>query len=397
MDIALSQRVNSIKPSATMAIATKARQLKAKGGDIISLSIGEPDFDTPPHVKEAAIKGIQQGATKYTAIDGTQELKVAIQQKFQKDHQLNYTLDEILVSVGAKQSLYNLCQALLNPQDEVIIPAPYWVSYPDMVRLCGATPVFIDTSIEHQFKITPQQLANAITPNTRLVMLNSPSNPSGMAYTKEETLELANVLLQHPDILIVSDDIYEKILWTPQAFCNIVTVCPALKERTIVVNGVSKAYAMTGWRIGYAAGPHSLINAMKKIQSQSTSGPCSISQKAAVAALTGDQSCVDTMVAAFKERHQFVVNELNNIPGIECLPSHGTFYAFPKVSEAIKTINGLKNDIDFADYLLAKAGIAVVPGTAFGNPGYLRLSFATSQSLLEDALKRIQTVVNRRK
>ncbi|MHA7840447.1 MAG: pyridoxal phosphate-dependent aminotransferase [Gammaproteobacteria bacterium] len=395
MDISLSERVQSIKPSATMAVATKARELKRKGGDIISLSVGEPDFDTPPHIKEAAMKGIREGATKYTAVDGTQALKEAIQQKFERDNQLSYDLDQILISAGAKQSLYNLCQALLNPHDEVIIPAPYWVSYPDMVQLCGAKPVFINTYLDNHFKITPEQLANAITPQTRLVILNSPSNPSGMAYSQEETLALGKVLLEHPHVLIVSDDIYEHIMWSHHGFCNIAMVCPELKERTIVVNGVSKAYAMTGWRIGYAAGDAALINAMKKIQSQSTSGPCSISQKAAVAALTGDQGCVETMVAAFKERHQFVVNGLNEIRGIRCLPGHGTFYAFPDVSEAISNISGLKDDIDFAEYLLAKSGIAVVPGTAFGNPGCIRLSFAASQTMLEDALKRIHTLIHR--
>lgn len=397
MDISLSERVQSIKPSATMAVATKARELKRKGGDIISLSVGEPDFDTPSHIKEAAMKAIQEGATKYTAVEGTEELKQAVRQKLERENQLTYESDQILISAGAKQSLYNLCQALLNPQDEVIIPAPYWVSYPDMVQLCGAKPIIINTYIDNQFKITPEQLANAITPQTRLVILNSPSNPSGMAYTREETLALAQVLLQHPHVLIVSDDIYERIMWSHHGFCNIPMVCPQLKERTVVVNGVSKAYAMTGWRIGYAAGDASLIDAMKKIQSQSTSGPCSISQKAAVAALNGDQTCVDTMVAAFKERHQFLVNGLNEIPGIHCLSGHGTFYAFPDVSEAINQISGLKDDIDFAEHLLAKSGIAVVPGTAFGNPGCIRISFAASRSLLEDALKRMQILISRGK
>ena len=387
--ITLSRRVQSIKPSPTLAVSARASALKAQGRDIIGLGVGEPDFDTPEHIKQAAIEAINAGFTKYTAVDGTAELKQAIIDKFKRDNSLDYQLNQILVSCGGKQSYFNLAQALLNPGDEVIIPAPYWVSYPDMVLLAEGKPVIVETSLAQNFKLTPEQLAAAITPRTRLLTLNSPSNPTGIAYTKAELAALAEVLLQHPQVLIASDDMYEHILWVDEPFTNIVNACPALYERTIVLNGVSKAYAMTGWRIGYAAGPAPLINAMKNIQSQSTSNPTSISQVAAQAALEGDQECIQGMLTEFKKRHDFVVERLNQIKGVRCLPSQGAFYAFPDMNEAIQNMNGVNNDIDLAEKLIEEAGVALVPGSAFGAEGCMRLSFAASVQTLEDALDRI--------
>jgi aspartate aminotransferase len=388
MDIALAKRVQKVKPSPTLAVAAKATQMRAQGHDIINLGTGEPDFDTPSYIKEAAIIAIQQGHTKYTAVDGIPELKEAIKNKFKQDNGLDYQLNQILVSVGGKQSCYNLCQALLNPGDEVIIPAPYWVSYPDMVLLADATPVIISTTPAQRYKINAQQLEKAITAKTRLIFLNSPSNPSGVAYTLAELKALAEALRKHPQIIIATDDMYEHILWS-QPFVNILTACPELYDRTIVLNGVSKAYAMTGWRIGYAAGPAPLINAMKTIQSQSTSNPCSIAQRAAVAALTGGNESVFEMVKAFQQRHDFVASRLNEIPGIEVIPADGTFYIFPSV-QAIIEKRGYANDLEFSEKLLTEVGIALVPGSAFGNEGCIRLSFATSMDILKDALNRLQ-------
>ncbi|ARM33998.1 pyridoxal phosphate-dependent aminotransferase [Legionella longbeachae] len=388
MNIALATRVQKVKPSPTLAVAAKATQMRAQGHDVINLGTGEPDFDTPDYIKEAAILAIQQGYTKYTAVDGIPELKEAIKNKFKKDNGLDYQLNQILVSVGGKQSCYNLCQALLNSGDEVIIPAPYWVSYPDMVLLADATPVFISTTPAQRYKFNAQQLEKAITPKTRLIFLNSPSNPSGVAYTLEELKALAEVLKKHPQIVIATDDMYEHILWS-QPFANILNACPELYERTIVLNGVSKAYAMTGWRIGYAAGPASLINAMKTIQSQSTSNPCSIAQRAAVAALKGGHESVLEMVKAFHQRHDFVASRLQDIPGIEVIPADGTFYIFPSV-QAIIEKRGYANDLEFSEKLLTEAGVALVPGSAFGNEGCIRLSFATSMETLQDALNRLQ-------
>ena len=393
MDVQLSERVKSIKPSPTLAVTARAAELRAEGKDIISLGAGEPDFDTPNHIKQAAIKAIQNGFTKYTAVDGIPQLKQVIIEKFGRENNLAYAPDQILVSCGGKQSFYNLAQAMLNPNDEVIIPAPYWVSYPDMVLLAGAVPVFIDTDMEQKFKITPEQLEAAITPRTRLFVLNSPSNPSGVSYSRNELAALGEVLRRHPQVIIASDDMYEHILWTEEAFCNIVNVCPDLYERTMVLNGVSKAYSMTGWRIGYAAGPFKLIQAMKNIQSQSTSNPTSISQVAAQEALNGDQTFIKEMVDAFKKRHDFVIDELNTIPGVKCLPSDGTFYAFPNVQEMINRIDDVNDDLQLAEYLINEARVALVPGTAFGSPGHLRLSFATSMRNLEKALDRIKQVV----
>lgn len=389
MAIKLSDRVQRVKPSPTLSITATANQLRSEGKDIIGLGAGEPDFDTPEHIKTAAIEAINQGKTKYTAVDGTAELKAAIIAKFQQDNGLTYAAEQILVSSGGKQSFYNLCQALLNPGDEVIIPAPYWVSYPDMVLLADGKPVIISAGQDQGFKLTPEQLEAAITKNTRLFVINSPSNPTGVAYSNEELAALAEVLLKHPQVLIATDDMYEHILFNGQQFSNIVMACPNLYDRTIVLNGVSKAYSMTGWRIGYAGGPADLIKAMKKVQSQSTSNPCSISQAAAVAALAGDQACVQTMLKAFEERHAYVVKTLNKIPGFNCMPSDGTFYSFPNVEAAIGNLDGVNDDLGLADYLLTKAEVALVPGTAFGLSGHIRISFATSMENLENALDRI--------
>ncbi|SFR54488.1 pyridoxal phosphate-dependent aminotransferase [Thiomicrospira sp. ALE5] len=384
----LSDRVQRVKPSLTLVISAKAAELKRAGKAIISLGAGEPDFDTPTHIKAAGIAAIEGGQTRYTAVDGIPELKQAIQAKFKRDNGLDYAADEILVSSGGKQSFYNLCQAVLNDGDEVIIPAPYWVSYPDMALLAGANQVIIETNIEQNFKISAQQLAQAITPNTRMVVINSPSNPTGAIYTADELQAIADVLLAHPNILIASDDMYEHIILGELGFTNILEVCPALADRTIVLNGVSKAYSMTGWRIGYAGGPKAIIKAMKTVQSQSTSNPCSISQAAAVAALNGDQACIQTMLAAFKERHHFVVQRINQIPGFKCLPADGAFYMFINVSEAVK-MKGLANDAELASAILDHAEVAAVPGSGFGSEGHLRISFATSMAQLEEALDRI--------
>ena len=393
MDIKLSDRVKAVRPSATLAVTARARELKAAGKDIIALGVGEPDFDTPEHVKQAAIQAIHDGFTKYTAVDGIAPLKQAIIHKFRQDNDLTYTQEQILVSCGGKQSFYNLAQALLNPGDEVIIPVPYWVSYPDMILLAEGKPVFVETGLSQGFKITPDQLQAAITPRTRLLVINSPSNPTGVAYTRAELAALGKVLAQHPNIIIASDDMYEHILWADEPFANILDACPELYSRTVVLNGVSKAYAMTGWRIGYAGGPATLIAAMKKIQSQSTSNPASISQVAAQAALEGDQQCISIMVRAFRERHDFVVAELNRINGFQCLPSQGAFYAFPRVQEAIDRLTGIEDDVQFSEHLLEEAGVAVVPGSAFGAPGYIRLSFATSMEQLQLATKRLKQLI----
>lgn len=392
----LSNRVQAIKPSPTLAVTARAAKLKAEGKDIIGLGAGEPDFDTPEHIKVAAINAINNGFTKYTAVGGTPSLKQAVIAKFKRDNGLDYTAKQILVSCGGKQSFFNLVQALINAGDEVIIPAPYWVSYPDIVILAGGTPVIIEAGIEQGFKITPAQLQASITPRTRLVVLNSPSNPSGAVYNMEELAALGAVLRNHPGIIIATDDMYEHIRLQDGPFCNILNACPDLYDRTMVLNGVSKAYAMTGWRIGYCAGPEKLITAMENVQSQSTSNPTSISQVAAEAALNGDQNCIVPMIAAFRERHEFVVANLNKIAGVKCLYAGGAFYAFPDVSKAIARLHqagkiNAANDIALSEFLLEKAGVAVVPGSAFGSEGYIRLSFATSMDNLKAALSRLQT------
>ena len=389
MSLPVSKRMAAVKPSPTGAVLALAAELQAAGRDLISLGTGEPDFDTPQHIKDAAISAINNGQTKYTPIDGTAELKAAIRNKFARENQLDYETSQIVVTSGAKQALFNLCVALLNPGDEAIIPAPYWVSYPDMVRLAEAEAIFVETGIEQDFKMTPAQLEDAITDRTRLLILNSPSNPTGASYTKAELQALGVVLEKHQGIVVLSDDIYEHIHWADEPFVSFATACPALKERTVTTNGVSKAYAMTGWRIGYAAGPQNLITAMKTIQSQSTSNPCSVSQAAAVEALSGDQSCVAMMTAAYRERHDYVVNALNEIKGFECRRGEGTFYAFPKVSEILDA-KDMGTDIELVEFLLNEADIACVPGSAFGAPGYLRFSFACSLESLQESIRRIK-------
>ncbi len=386
-----SQRVQMVKPSPTLAVTARAAELRAAGHDIIGLGAGEPDFDTPEHIKAAAVKAIAEGKTKYTAVDGTTELKQAVIDKFKRDNGLDYGQSQILVSCGGKQSFFNLALALLNKGDEVIIPAPYWVSYPDMVVIAEGVPVIVEAGLENRFKITPDQLEAAITDKTRLVVLNSPSNPTGTAYNRKELEALAEVLKKYPDVMIATDDMYEHILWTEEPFCNILMVCPELYDRTIVLNGVSKAYSMTGWRIGYAGGPEWLIKNMKKIQSQSTSNPCSIAQAAAVAALNGPQDCVKEMLKVFKKRHDYVVGRLNQLPGVSAIEGDGTFYAFADFSEAMKKL-GFEKDTDLAALFLEK-GVALVPGSAFGSDGCMRLSFATGDEALEKALDRLQAAL----
>lgn len=390
--IRLSDRVQRIQPSPTLAVTARAQQLKAQGKDVLGLGAGEPDFDTPDHIKEAAIRAVHAGFTKYTAVAGIPSLKKAICAKFERENHLKFTPDQVLVSVGGKHSFFNLAQALLDRGDEVIVPAPYWVSYPDIALLADATPVIVLAGIDQGFKISAAQLEAAITSKTKLFVINSPSNPTGCIYTRAELNALGQVLRRHPHVFIATDDMYEHIRWNDEPFCNIVNACPDLADRAIVLNGVSKAYAMTGWRIGYAAGPTALITAMTNIQSQNTSNPTSIAQVAAEAALTGDQSCLVPMVLAFKERHDYVVARLNRICGVRCLPSQGAFYAFPDFSSAIARM-GAGDDVAMAELLLNDIGVALVPGTAFGAPGHLRLSFATSLDVLKTALDRLEKML----
>lgn len=394
INVELSKRVQTIKPSPTLAVTARAAKLKSEGKDIIGLGAGEPDFDTPQHIKNAAIDAINKGFTKYTAVGGTPSLKNAIITKFKRDNDFDYTPKQILVSCGGKQSFFNLALAVINPGDEVIIPSPYWVSYPDIVLIAEGKPVTIDAGIEQSFKITAAQLEKAITSKTRMFVINSPSNPSGSVYTLDELKALGEVLRKHPKILIATDDMYEHILLSGGKFVNILNACPDLYPRTMVLNGVSKAYAMTGWRIGYCGGPEHIIKAMENIQSQSTSNPTSISQVAAETALNGDQACIEPMLMAFKERNLFITNELNAIPGVSCLLSEGAFYTFADTRQAIEMLHDRKklkdrNDISFSEYLLEQGGVAVVPGSAFGSEGYVRLSFATSMDNLKKALERI--------
>ncbi|WP_373020541.1 pyridoxal phosphate-dependent aminotransferase [Thiomicrorhabdus sp.] len=384
----LSNRVNRVQPSLTLIITAKAAELKRAGKDIISLGAGEPDFDTPDHIKAAGIRAIENGQTRYTAVDGTPELKEAIQAKFKRDNHIEYQANQILVSSGGKQSFFNLCQAILNEGDEVIIPAPYWVSYPDMALLAGGEPIIVEAGIEQGFKITAEQLEQAITPKTKLVVINSPSNPTGAVYSAEELKALGDVLKKYPDIIIASDDMYEHILLGDMPFTNILEVCPELYDRTVVLNGVSKAYSMTGWRIGYAGGPVDIIAGMRKVQSQSTSNPCSISQAASVEALNGSQDCIQTMLVEFKKRHEFVVERINQIPGFKCIHADGAFYAFMDVSEAMK-MKGFETDTDFTAAILEEQLVAAVPGSAFGADKHLRISFATSMENLVNALDRM--------
>jgi len=385
----LSKRVNRVKPSLTLIITAKSAELKQAGKDIISLGAGEPDFGTPEHIKTAGIKAIESEKTRYTAVDGIPELKDAIIAKFKRDNHLSYQANQILVSSGGKQSFYNLCQAVLNDGDEVIIPAPYWVSYPDMTLLAGGEPVIVEAGIEQGFKITAKQLADAITSKTKLLVLNSPSNPTGAIYSAEELKQIGDLLAKHPNIIIASDDMYEHIILREKTFTNILEVSPELADRTIVMNGVSKAYSMTGWRIGYAAGPVDLIAAMRKVQSQSTSNPCSISQYASVEALNGSQECIQTMLTQFKKRHLFVVERINQIPGFKCIHADGAFYAFMNIEKAMQQ-KGFTTDADMATAILEQVEVAVVPGSAFGADKHLRISFATSMDNLINALDRIE-------
>ncbi|MEY3975302.1 MAG: hypothetical protein RLZZ33_357 [Pseudomonadota bacterium] len=371
-----------------MAATARAAALRAAGRDIISLTAGEPDFDTPAHIAEAGITAIREGHTRYTDVGGTPELKDAIRAKFARDNHLDYERKQILVSTGAKQSLFNLCLALLDPEDEVIIPAPYWVSYPDMVRLADATPVIVPTKAESGYKMTPRQLAAAITPKTRLLLINSPCNPTGAAYLRHEWQALGEVLLEHPRIVIGTDDMYEKIWWADEPFSTLAEVVPALHERTVTINGVSKSHAMTGWRIGYCGGPAELIAAMATLQGQSTSNPSSVAQRAAIVALNADQTVVAEMNTAYRERHDFFVSALNALPGVRCRPGAGTFYAFADISVALQRL-AWPDDTVFAEQLLEQTGVAVVPGSGFGAPGHIRLSFATAQTQLETAVERL--------
>ncbi|MFN3397626.1 MAG: pyridoxal phosphate-dependent aminotransferase [Sulfurimicrobium sp.] len=394
----LSQRVQAIKESPTLAVTARAAKLKAEGKDIIGLGAGEPDFDTPQHIKDAAKKAIDDGFTKYTPVGGTPSLKNAVIAKFKRDNGFDYNNREVIVGVGGKQTIFNLVLAVINPGDEVIIPAPYWVSYADITLVAEGKPVIVDCGIEQGFKITPAQLAAAITPRTKLFMINSPSNPTGAVYTLAELQALGEVLKKNPHVLVATDDMYEHVNLSGEKFVNILNATPELKDRCIVLNGVSKAYSMTGWRIGYAAGPEKIIKAMEILQSQSTSNPTSISQVAAQEALDGDQECIKPMVKAFRERHEFVVRRFNEMKGLKCLKAGGAFYAFPDAREAIADLHqrGLireANDMALSEYLLEK-GVAVVPGSAFGAEGYFRISFATSMSNLENALNRIQQALS---
>jgi aspartate aminotransferase len=392
LTVSLSKRVQKVKPSPTLAMTARAAKLKAEGKDIIGLAAGEPDFDTPSHIANAGVEAIRTGLTRYTAVDGTAELKDAIIAKFKRENALTYDRSQILVSSGAKQTCFNLCAALLDPGDECLIPAPYWVSYPDMAILADATPVFVHGGSKQGYKITPAQLAAAITPRSKLFILNSPSNPTGAAYTPAELKALGAVLEKHPQVVIAADEMYEHIYWAPEPLLSFAQANPQLYDRTVTINGVSKAYAMTGWRIGYCGGPKDLVSAMGTVQGQSTSNASSISQRAATVALNGDQTCVAEMNKAFRERHDFVVAGLNSIPGITCPRGAGTFYAFADVSGAMQAL-GIKDDVAFAEHLLVETGVAVVPGSGFGAPGHMRVSFACSMKALDDAVRRIERVL----
>jgi aspartate aminotransferase len=391
--IRLAKRVQRIKPSPTLAVTARAAKLKAEGKDIIGLGAGEPDFDTPVHIADAGVAAIRAGHTRYTNVEGTNELKDAIIGKFRRDNGLDYARNQILVSSGAKQTVFNLCCALLDAGDEAIIPAPYWVSYPDMVLVADGTPVPVAADMDAGFRITAAQLEAAITSRTRLFILNSPSNPTGAAYARSELEAFGAILAKHPDVVIGTDDMYEHIWWGPEPFCSFATANPGLYDRTVTINGCSKSYAMTGWRLGYCGGPAELIAAMATIQGQSTSNASSISQKAATVALTAPQDCVREMNVAFKARHDLVVAGLNALPGVRCLPGWGTFYAFANVEQAMRRVC-TADDNAFAEFLINEAGVAVVPGSAFGAPGHFRLSFAASSDTLEDALGRMRRVLS---
>lgn len=389
VSLPVSKRVQRVKPSPTVALTGRVAQLKAEGKDIIGLGAGEPDFDTPTHIADAGVDAIRKGHTRYTPVEGTAELKDAIIAKFKRENALAYQRKQILVSTGAKQTIFNLILAVIDPGDEAVIPAPYWVSYPDMVLLADGVPVTPYAGAEQGYKLSPAQLEAAITPKTRLFILNSPSNPTGAAYTRAELRALGEVLMKHPKVVICTDDMYEHIYWADEPFVSLASVCPELYDRIITTNGVSKAYAMTGWRIGYCGGPVEIVTAMSTIQGQSTSNPSSIAQKAATAALNGDAACVREMNEHFKQRHDFTVAGLNKLPGVSCLHGAGTFYAFANVERAMSIV-GVKDDNAFAEHLLSHGGVAVVPGSGFGAPGHMRLSFACSMQTLEEALRRME-------
>ena len=395
----LSHSIKRIKPSATMAVTQKARELKAAGKDIIGLGAGEPDFDTPENIKKAAIQAINGGDTKYTPVDGTPELKKAIKAKFKRENNLDYELDEISVGTGGKQIIFNAFAVSLNESDEVIIPAPYWVTYPDVVNYFNGKPIFVQCGEESGFKITPQQLENTINQSTKWFILNSPSNPTGSCYTKNELLELANVLKKYPHVNIMTDDLYEHLIYDDNEFHTFASIAPELKERILTLNGVSKAYAMTGWRIGYAGGNASLIKAMGKLQSQSTSNPTSISQAAAVEALNGDNSFIAERAKVFKGRRDFLINEFTSMNGITCRVPEGAFYVFPSCKGVIGKVdesnNKITNDEEFTTSLLEHAGVAVVQGSAFGLEGYFRISYATSDENLKNACVRMRDFLNK--
>ncbi|MDI1471281.1 pyridoxal phosphate-dependent aminotransferase [Thermodesulfovibrio sp. 1176] len=391
----LTERTKKIKPSPTLAVDSKAKEMKAKGFDVVNFGVGEPDFDTPEHIKEAAIKAIKDGFTKYTPVGGIDELKEAIIEKLEKDNKIKYKKENILVSCGAKHSLYNIAQALFGPGDEVIIPAPYWVSYPDQVLLNDATPVILETYEEDNFMIRPELLKEKITKKTKAIIINSPSNPTGFIYNEKVLQEIVEIVLKN-NIYIISDEIYEKLIYDGMRHISIASFSEEIKERTIVVNGLSKSHSMTGWRIGYAAGPTDIIKAMTNIQSQSTSNPTSIAQKAAVAALKGPQKCVEEMRKEFEKRRNYLVNELNNIPGISCKMPQGAFYVFPNVKQILGKKAGsmeINSSMDLSIYLLEKAQVALVPGSAFGAEGYIRISYATSMENLSKGIERIRNAL----
>ena len=388
----LSRRVQRVKPSPTLAVTARAAKLKAEGKDIIGLGAGEPDFDTPKHIADAGVEAINKGFTRYTNVDGIVELKDAIIAKFKRDNQISYERNQVLVSSGAKQTIYNLCMAVLDHGDEAVIPAPYWVSYPDMVLLADGLPVTPNCPASAGYKLTPRQLEAAITPKTRLMLINSPCNPTGAAYTRAEWRALADVLLQHPRVIIGTDDMYEKIWWGNEPFTSLLTVAPELYDRTVTINGVSKAYAMTGWRLGYCGGPKEIVNAMSTIQGQSTSNASSITQKAALVALNGDQKPVELMNIEFKRRHDYFIAALNRLPGIVALPASGAFYAWADCSAAMLAF-GMRDDNAFAEMLINDAGVAVVPGSGFGAPNHFRASFACSMATLEKSIERMKKVL----
>jgi aspartate aminotransferase len=394
LTIDLAQRLTRIRPSATVSITARAQRLREQGRDMIVLSVGEPDFPTPAHIKAAAIEALARDETKYTPVDGSRRLKEAVVAKLERDNGLSYEPEQILISSGAKQSCYNACLALLGPGDEAIVPAPYWVSYPDMVRLAEAELVIVPAAAEQSFKISPAELERALTPRTRLLILNSPCNPTGAVYSRAEWRALGDVLRAHPRVVVLSDEIYEHIHFAAERFTSFAAACPELYERTLTVNGMSKGYAMSGWRIGYAAGPETVIKAMTSLQSQSTTNACTISQAAAAAALTGDQTCVREMCAEFERRHELFFAGVSALPGVTCVPAQGAFYLLPNVEGAMRA-TGLATDIEFCEQLLERTGVALVPGTAFGAPGHVRVSFAASLATLDAALARLRDFLAR--